>query len=317
MTFDVFISHPHQNKAIADAACAHLEAAGIRCWIAPRDIIPGADWGSSIVEAIAAAEVMVLVFSQHANASEQIKREVERAVNRGIPIIPLRTEDVPMSTALQYFLSTSHWLDALTPPLDKHLKQLTIAVRELLNLRRRAVNNGGQPKAGVSDRPPVTRIDVAASSPRLRAGRPWIYTLALLSAGLLAGLAIPFLMRMQLVATAPPPICSDSLCKTIWDYKLSVPMRPYLGVVSTLRFLPNNRWTRDAPQGRPPDEASNGTYSLQGNTLVFKEDGGREWTGTIDGNQISGTIGIATARNSAPTDFPWTATLRAARDQQP
>jgi TIR domain len=68
-TFDVFISYPHQNKATAEAACAMLESDGIRCWIAPRDIIPGMDWGESIVDAINGAKIMVLIFSRHANAS--------------------------------------------------------------------------------------------------------------------------------------------------------------------------------------------------------------------------------------------------------
>ena len=52
MSYDVFISHAQRDKAIADAVCATMEQQGIRCWIAPRDIQPGADWGRSIVDAI-------------------------------------------------------------------------------------------------------------------------------------------------------------------------------------------------------------------------------------------------------------------------
>ena len=114
--FDVFISYARQNKPAADAACAMLEAAGIRCWIAPRDILPGIDWGEAIIEAIAGAKIMVVIFSRHANGSQQIKREVERAVHKGIPIITVRMEDTPLSRSLEYYLSTPHWLDALTPP---------------------------------------------------------------------------------------------------------------------------------------------------------------------------------------------------------
>ena len=55
MAHDVFISHSHADKPAADAACAALEAKGIRCWIAPRDINPGQDWAASIVEAIRGA----------------------------------------------------------------------------------------------------------------------------------------------------------------------------------------------------------------------------------------------------------------------
>jgi hypothetical protein len=49
---------------------------------------------------------------------------VERAVHHGISIIPLRIEDVQPSRSLEFFLSMPHWLDAFTPPLDRHLQYL-------------------------------------------------------------------------------------------------------------------------------------------------------------------------------------------------
>jgi hypothetical protein len=63
LAHDVFISYSHIDKSAADAACATLEAVGIRCWIAPRDISPGAEWGETIIDAINSARVMVLIFS--------------------------------------------------------------------------------------------------------------------------------------------------------------------------------------------------------------------------------------------------------------
>jgi hypothetical protein len=150
MAFEVFISYPHQNKTAADAACAMLEAEGISCWIAPRNIIHGAEWSEAIVDAIAEAKVMVLVFSAHANESPQIKREVERAVHSRIPIIPFRIEDVAMSRTFQFFLSTSDWLEAFTPPLEKHLQQLVVSVKALLLLKKAGTVPGGAPP--LSDR---------------------------------------------------------------------------------------------------------------------------------------------------------------------
>jgi len=133
MAHDVFISYSSKDKATADAACAVLEAKGIRCWIAPRDITPGDDWGEAIVNAIGGARAFVLVFSSHANASQQIKREVERAVNHGLAIIPLRIEDVQPAKTLEYFISTPHWLDAFNPPLEKHLNYLSDVIRHILD----------------------------------------------------------------------------------------------------------------------------------------------------------------------------------------
>ena len=36
------------------------------------------------------------------------------------------------SKALEYFISTPHWLDAFTPPLEERLTQLAAAVKALL-----------------------------------------------------------------------------------------------------------------------------------------------------------------------------------------
>lgn len=132
MAHDVFISYAHDDKPTGDAVCATLEARGIRCWIAPRDVLPGSIYSASIVEAIHASRVFVLVFSSRANTSPHVMRELERAVNAGIPVLPLRIEDVPLSSSMEYFISTPHWLDALTPPLKKHLGHLADTVKLLL-----------------------------------------------------------------------------------------------------------------------------------------------------------------------------------------
>jgi len=131
MGHDVFISYSHRDQKVADAACARLEQAGHRCWIAPRDVGAG-EWGKAIVDGIRGARVFVLIFSLHANRSPQVNREVERAVSKGIPIIPFRIENIDPSDALEYFISNQHWLDALTPPLESHLDHLTEVVGSLL-----------------------------------------------------------------------------------------------------------------------------------------------------------------------------------------
>jgi TIR domain/Bacterial SH3 domain len=132
MPHDVFISHSSKDKVYADAVCARLESDGIRCWIAPRDILPGMSWGSAIVEAIESTRLMVLLFSSNANASPQIEREVERALNKEVPIVPLRLEPVIPGKNLEYFLGTPHWLDAVTPPFEQHLEYIAQTVKVLL-----------------------------------------------------------------------------------------------------------------------------------------------------------------------------------------
>ncbi len=132
MAHDVFISHSSTDKPIADAACAMLESHGIRCWIAPRDILPGMGWGEAIIDGINESKLMVLVFSSNANKSAQITNEVERAVHKGLPIIPFRVEDITPSKSLEFFISTPHWLDALSPPVEQHLGRLAETIKLLI-----------------------------------------------------------------------------------------------------------------------------------------------------------------------------------------
>lgn len=135
MAHDVFVSHSAKDKTVADAMVATLEANAVRCWVAPRDVLPGADWGESIIDAIEASSIMVLIFSRNANESPQIKREVERAVNKGVYTIPFRIDNIQPTKSLEYFISAAHWLDAFSPPLAGHLDNLAKTVRAILQTR--------------------------------------------------------------------------------------------------------------------------------------------------------------------------------------
>lgn len=170
MAHDVFISHSAKDKTTADAVCAMLESNGVRCWIAPRDVTPGMEWGQCIIEAIEQSRIMILVFTAHANESSQIRREIERAVNHGVAILPVRIEDVLPGKALEFFIGNVHWLDALTPPLENHLKNLSGTVKVLLE--RMGPRNAG-PMPNVSAAPgPVIKDSISADVPLVTPPRP-------------------------------------------------------------------------------------------------------------------------------------------------
>lgn len=132
MAHDVFISYSHTDQTVANAIVAGLESEGIRCWIAPRDVTPGQTWGEAIVNAIEHSKVMVMVLSDNSNRSRQVLREVERATAKEVIIIPFRIENIDPSGAMAYFISTEHWLDALTPPLENHIRKLVRTVKVFL-----------------------------------------------------------------------------------------------------------------------------------------------------------------------------------------
>lgn len=197
MPHDAFISYSTHDKAAADATCAALEASGIRCWIAPRDIMPGAEWGEAIIDGINQCRVVILIFSANANESPQIRREIERAVNKGVPIIPLRIQDIAPTRSLEYFIGTVHWLDALTPPLESHLRRLVETVKALLQ---------------IDPTPPRLAspgIVSGATAPRIAANGRTVLAVALAGLGLVAATAgiwwFVAAKTPQPQAAVPPP----------------------------------------------------------------------------------------------------------------
>ncbi|HET6552432.1 MAG TPA: toll/interleukin-1 receptor domain-containing protein [Dyella sp.] len=124
MAHDLFVSYSQPDREAAFALVQRLEARGIRVWIAPRDVSPAADWAAEIIDAISSARLMVLVFSGNSNDSAQVRREVERAVHKQLPVLPFRIEDVLPSKSMEYFLSAQHWMDAFPSPLEPHIDRL-------------------------------------------------------------------------------------------------------------------------------------------------------------------------------------------------
>jgi hypothetical protein len=133
---DIFISYSHEDKPVADAICATLESHGIRCWVAPRDVLPGENYPAAIINAIDQCKIMVLVYSSKSNTSDHVIRELTKAVTSGAIIIPFRIEDAPLSKDMEYLIGIPHWLDALTPPLGHHIDKLVQTIRVLLTKTR-------------------------------------------------------------------------------------------------------------------------------------------------------------------------------------
>jgi len=127
----VFISYASQDSAVANTVVEALERHGAKCWIAPRDVVPGEFYAGAIVHAIDAANVIVLILSENAATSQHVLREVERASSKRHPVVAFRIELAPMPAHLEYFLNTSHWLDASAVGVEHALPKLIDAVQRL------------------------------------------------------------------------------------------------------------------------------------------------------------------------------------------
>ncbi len=101
----VFISYGSRNRKVAEGLCGHLEAHGIPCWMAPRDISSGV-YAGEITRAIKAADVFIVVCSKETRESDHVKNEVNLAVNHAGLIIPYCLDDTPFDDDLEYYLSS-------------------------------------------------------------------------------------------------------------------------------------------------------------------------------------------------------------------
>jgi len=177
MLSDVFLSHSSKDSDIAKKICTALESANIKCWIAPRDIMPGAEWAESIINGIERASIFLLIVSSHSNESPQVLREVERVINKKIPIIPFRIEDITLSKSLEYFICNHQWVDAISTPIEKHLDNLVSTMNRVL------IEVSDKPPAEVlkADLPIQEKIVAKRTLPVILAG---IAIFVLLSIGL-------------------------------------------------------------------------------------------------------------------------------------
>lgn len=105
----IFISYSSKDEKEAFKVCNILEKNGKKCFIAPRDIHPGKEYGEEIVNGIDASQAMILLLSENSNKSPHVLREVERAVSKSIPILICRLEEVELSKSMEYFLMTHQW----------------------------------------------------------------------------------------------------------------------------------------------------------------------------------------------------------------
>ena len=132
MAHDVFIAFAPKDKVAADAVCAALEAKKIRSWIAPRDVRLKENATAAVREAIKASRIMVLIFSEHANRSKPVLDQLVAAVNAGKVVIPFKIEDIFPSGAMEFYLMSTHWLDAMNPPTEIEIDNLINTVEHFL-----------------------------------------------------------------------------------------------------------------------------------------------------------------------------------------
>ena len=131
---DVFICHrtaaPDQD--IADAICSRLEERGLRCWIAPRNILAGSqNYERDIMKGVESCRLFLLVSSFKSIYSEDCEMELKAAVLDDKALYSYRIDDTPYDGAFEKALGKVQWLDASDDPYA-HLEQLVVDIKGML-----------------------------------------------------------------------------------------------------------------------------------------------------------------------------------------
>jgi hypothetical protein len=159
---DIFVSYASPDREVAFRIVGFLEQNGISCWVAPRDVAPGVDYGQAIIDAIEQSRALVLILSDQSNDSQFVKKEVERAVSKTKPVLPVRIREVTPSGSLEFFISTAQWVDAWKSPMEQHLLPLVNAIKAIGNPGAAPVRSSTLPPAKRSNAPVIAGVAIAA-----------------------------------------------------------------------------------------------------------------------------------------------------------
>ncbi len=124
MKKDIFISYTSSDKVVADSLVAYLEGMGFNCFIAPRDIDPGRNYGANIVSAIEDCKLVVLIASHSINESEHCHNEVDVIVDRKKPILPIVIEEFDLDDDYRYYLGRKQQILAYPEKIEKYYAKI-------------------------------------------------------------------------------------------------------------------------------------------------------------------------------------------------
>src|SRR5215470_5200499 len=103
----LFISYAHADRAFVDRLEADLQKQGFETWVDRQRLAGGQRWRRELQEAVEGAQVLLIVLSPEAIASQSVQIEYDYALDLGKLVIPLyyRQCTVPME------LRAIQWID--------------------------------------------------------------------------------------------------------------------------------------------------------------------------------------------------------------
>lgn len=89
----LFISHASEDGKAAVSVTAEFESHGIATWLATRDIHVGTNYAEQIYEAVLESSHVVVLLSSESVSSQHVQREVNLAIDKQKPLLPIVVSD--------------------------------------------------------------------------------------------------------------------------------------------------------------------------------------------------------------------------------
>ena len=125
-----FISFSSKDIEMALRVHDALTIRGIDCWISKRDIPTGANYQEEIARAIKTASIMVLIFSENANSSNNIPDEIALAKKNHLVLMPLKINEYLEEDAFELNLATSQYID-LYQDFEKIIEEVAVTIKAI------------------------------------------------------------------------------------------------------------------------------------------------------------------------------------------
>jgi hypothetical protein len=110
MGSDIFLSYSRADRALAEKFVETASRRGVNVWFDEK-IEGGEDWRATIVDALGSSKALVILFSDHSNASTQLIKELAIADNLKKRVIPVLIADAEPRGAYLYEMAARNWIN--------------------------------------------------------------------------------------------------------------------------------------------------------------------------------------------------------------
>jgi hypothetical protein len=107
---EIFLSYSRADRPIAEALVTTAAARGVDVWFDGK-IQGGQDWREDIVDKLSKARALVILFSEHSNASKQLIKELAVADSLRKLVVPVLITDCEPQGAYLYELASRNWIN--------------------------------------------------------------------------------------------------------------------------------------------------------------------------------------------------------------